>query len=1030
MHNTACPSPPAQLQALARAHPTIPKVVLMPRAQIGRALEDALAQEEGGWAGLNAHILRHYAEQVARPRILASGRAELPVGGRSFLAARLLETLERRGKLEGLPGPGQLAPTVADAIETLRRAGASLENVKARAEAADASATFRVVAACYEDYLDALSEKDLYDDAQLFRWATERARAGASSVAHAVVAIGDAVDLPERAYDFVRAVQSACAHFYRVGRPSPSNAPPQTAAARFSTVAPPPVNDDPDPKDREVHLSRAVGARNEVDTVFRDLLTAEEPLDAVEIAVAGEDPYVSLIATRAAQADVPVSIGTGMPAAQTRTGAALLAFFEWITEDFAPEILVRMLRSGQLRIDRVRADIEDDVGPVNLEAHDVASHLAARRYESGRAGYDKAFGAALRETEKQIDDLEDRGLPPTRDRTRRRELAFVQRLVQRLLGLTPRTHSLQGMAVNARTFVEDFGPVDPPPDDVPEVERTLDEAARSVLWQRLSRLAEAPVDYEASGLRLATLLRRWLEGQYVRAQHARPGTVHVVPLESAGYGNRSHLYVVGMDSDTLSTAAVEDALLRDHDRRALEGVLPEQRAAPDDAQWRHERALTRHAGPLSLYTRVFDVESGEERFPSPLFLRLEDAKTSEAAPDEVARASTEGFLPAAHRLHLSDIESWLAAYRQRGRSLPDGASAREALVARYPWIEHGEAARAAQQSETYTVHDGLLAEGSYPGLNFLRDDYDGPPMSAGRLETFAATPYLYFLKYVLGVEPLDEPALDDDPWLNALRRGSILHATFEAFMQALGDREERAQPEHETLLKNILKAKIEEEASQVAPPNEVVREAAHRQLWADVLVFLRSEIEYGDVHSPIQHEVGFGYGPYRRREGDLGDVTLPVDGHTMALRGRIDRVDRRPDGTLAVWDYKTGSLSSFDEEDPLHEGAQLQWALYAYALEALQGDTVRESGYYFPTTKEMGARLAFDPAQYRRTVSRHLQRLARLAATGSFPMHPKARYRNAWKYRGYDRLFRDLAARSRQLKAKSMPEDRPVPASF
>jgi ATP-dependent helicase/DNAse subunit B len=322
-----------------------------------------------------------------------------------------------------------------------------------------------------------------------------------------------------------------------------------------------------------------------------------------------------------------------------------------------------------------------------------------------------------------------------------------------------------------------------------------------------------------------------------------------------------------------------------------------------------------------------------------------------------------------------------------------------------------------------------LPEGNYPELDFL-GGHDGGPMSAGRLETFAETPYLYFLKYVLGVEPLDEPALDDEPWLNALRRGSILHATFESFMKALDDRGETPAPAHEWLLEETLRAELDAEIEKVAPPSEVVEEAAYRQLLDDARVFLRSEIEHCRTHDPEYFEVGFGYGPYRRRDGDFGDVSLAVGENTVTLRGRIDRVDRRSDGTLAVWDYKTGSLSSFDEGDPLKDGAQLQWALYAYALETLTGDEVGTSGYYFPTMREMGARLAFDPDACRSAVEDCLRRLARLAATGTFPMHPKARYRSGWRYRGYDRLFRDLAARSRALQEKVYPDDRPVPPSF
>ncbi len=1018
----------SQLRALCRAYPRAPKYILVPRSQIGRALEDNLARTEGGWGGVTTLIVRHFAEQIAQPRIVASGRTELPVAGRTFLVARLLTILQQRGELEGLPGPLQLAGTVAETIETLRRGGATHEDVLERAEAPEASATFRVVAACYGDYLETLEVEELYDDAQVFRWAAEHVREnGAPILARSVVAVCDEVDLPGRAAQFVREVRGTSREFVRLGQHPPDGAPPQTAAAHFSEVVPPKANGFSERHDPEVHTCRAVGAANEVDAVFRDLLEADVPLDDVEIAFAGERPYVSLLADRAERMGVPVSVGTGMPAAQTRTGTALLSFLEWVTEGFDPEPLVRMLRSGHLRLDRVRGEIEGKIGAVDLEAHDVATLLAARRYESGREGYAKTLNAAIERKSERVNELEEEGLDPDRDRERRRELEFVHRVVDALLALVPRKASIQEMASKTRQFIERFGPVDPPPEEKPEAERTLDEATRTVLWQRIDRLARLPVDFKASGVRLAALLRRWLEGQYVRAEHPRPGTAHVVPLESAGYGGRSHLYVVGMDGDTLSTAAVEDALLRDPDRRALseslEGILPERRSGPDEAQWRHERAFARHSRALSLYSRIYDVDSGEERYPSPLFLQIEEAETVDA--DRI-----EGFLPTPTRLRLSNAEEWLMAYRKRGTETSTGRTAREELEARYPWICRGEIARRARQDDEYTVHDGLLAERNYPELDFLREGYDGGPMTAGQLETFAETPYVYFLKYVLGVEPLDEPALDEEPWLNPLRRGSILHATFETFMRRLRDRGERPAPEHEALLQRTLEEELGGETEKVAPPNDIVEEAAYRQLWADALVFLHSEIERCRDHEPLRHEVGFGYGPYRRADSDFGTIALAVEEQNVSLRGRIDRVDRQPDGTLAVWDYKTGGLSSFDEGDPLKDGAQLQWALYAYVLEALTGETVGTSGYYFPTAQEMGARLAFHPARYRSEVEQCLNRFSRLAATGSFPMHPKARSRNAWRYRGYDRIFRDLAARSRVLRQKTYPDDRPLPPSF
>lgn len=1035
--STPLPSIRSQLTALCETHPQAPKFVLVPRTQIGRATEDTLARSQpSGWAGVEATTVRRFAERIAHFKMYASGRDELPLAGRPFLAARLLERIDPDA--HELPGRHQVAGTVAEVIETLRRGGADVEAVRTRAQSPEASATFGLVADCYERYLEALSEEGFRDDAQVFRWATEHVEERtAPEVRQSVVAVADEVKLPELAYRFLQAVRSACAAFYRIGTPDPDGAPAHVAAALFSEASTPGPSEDSSPTAPEVHTGRAVGAANEVKAVFRDLLDREAPLDEVEIAFTGERAYLSRIADQAREMGIPITLSTGVPASLTRTGKALLSFFEWIGEDFDAEPLVRMLRSGLLRIDRIRPEIEDKTGSVELDPHEVATLLAERRYEPGRAGYDKAFGAAIERRTERVEELKERGLEPNREETRVRHLEFVRRVVDSLLELVPREATIQEMAARSRQFIETFGPVDKPPEEKPEEERTVDEAARTVLWQRVDDLSRLPVEYESSGARLAALLRRWVEGQYVRAQHPRPGAAHVLPLESAGYGGRSHLYVVGMDSETLSTAAVEDAMLRDADRRALseslEGVLPDSQAAPDETAWRNRRALARHRGSIHLYTRTFDVESGEERFPSPLFLQLERGGGQEPSTESAEEdARIQGFLPDPRGLLLNDPEAWLGAYRERATRGTPAETARSTLRDRHPWIVAGEAARAARHSDQYTSHDGLLEAGEYPELDFLREDYEGPPMSAGRLETFAETPYLYFLKYVLGVEPLDEPALDDEPWLNRLRRGTILHDTFEAFMETLEERGERPDScrGHEDLLRKTLQERINEEIEKVAPPSTVVEESAYRRLLDDAMVFLRSEIEQCLTWEPLYHEVGFGYGPYRRREGDFGSVSLTVGGREMPLRGRMDRVDREPDGALAIWDYKTGSASSFEESDPLADGAQLQWALYAYALEHLDGQSVASSGYYFTSAEEMGTRLAFDPARHEAEVERLLDALGELARTGSFPMNPRARYLNAWKYRGYERLFLDLETRSADLGEKTYPDARPVPPSF
>jgi RecB family exonuclease len=982
--------------------------------QLGRALEDGLARRAGGWAGLTAHIPRHYAATLARSRVAASGRTELPVAGLEFLMADVLRGLDDEALPSDAPRAQHLASTVADTLQTLRLNGVSRAVVRKRAADPASPSTFSVVAACYDSYHEVLAEKKLYDDAQVFRWAAEAVVDDPALVEDTVVAVCDGVDLPARSFAFVQALRDACDTFYRLGGASPEDAPPQTAAARFGDRRPPvSPNTDAGP-DSGWRFRRAVGHRAEVRAALRDLLAADVPFDDVELAFTESAPYLSLLADQAEQIGVPVTIGPGRPASMTRTGQALRAFFDWITDGFEAEGLVRMLRSGLLRLDRLQASEEGEP----MAAHEVATILAAHRYEPGRTGYSRTLAAVEQQLEADRKKMQEASRARERVQEKRDRVRRVRRIVEALVSLVPRRASIQAMATAARQVVERMGPVDPPPEALPEAERSLDQAARTVLWQKLDALTELPFDYEATDARLASLLRRWLDGQYVRAQSPQPGAVHVLPLESAGYGDRSHLYVLGMDGDTFSTAAPTPGGLRDADRRALgdgtDGMVAAEDVRPaDEALWRATQALARHTGTTSLYARTFDVKSGEERAPAPLFLQLEAAH---GTPE--SDAPPAGLVPEPTDVMLQASDAWLAGTRRRGEA--SEATAREALAREHPWIGDGEAARAARTGDTYGTHDGLLAAGEYPELGLE----GGRPVSASRLETLAETPYVYFLRYVLGVEPLNEPALEDEPWLTPLRRGSILHVTFERFMRTL---DARPTPDDAGRLDAILHDVLEEEARRVAPRSEVEREAAHRRLRRDAEVFLRAEVEHTQSFEPLKFEFGFGMGPRRRQPGDEALVHLSLGDLRLPLRGRIDRIDRGPDGVLALWDYKTGRSDRYDEDDPLQDGAHLQWALYAYALDELWDEPVEQSGYFFPTAEEMGTRIAFHPAQYRTDVERLVERLNALACSGSFPMTPEAKTASAWRYRGYDRLVHDLDARSRTLKQKGYPEDRPLP---
>jgi hypothetical protein len=1012
-----------QITELCNQHPIARKVVFVPYAQLGQTLTTAVAREVGSVGGLECQTLRSHAKRLASGTDVLQEQTHLS-GDRQPL---LVQSLLRRAKI-GADGietrqTERLAPQIAESIETLRLGGISPEAVqeKARSE----SGSLPLLAETYRLYVEALKEHDLYDDAVLFREAARTAQNKNSAEGAAYAVFGE-TELHESALKLIQTLQELGKAFHVLGARSPD--PPKTTAA-FALQGD--SDEKSEVKEQEMEslfaatapdLHRAAGPLREARAVFRKILGENQSLDEVEIAYTASRPYLTLLADEAERLDVPFTLGTGLPLTSTRPGQALSGFYEWIESGYEAPVLIRLLRSGLVRPDEWIEDMrnEDDrieeegrSGPIT--GHRLASVLAGRRYGRGKEAYTKALEAGIEAVKNPPEGPSKEDGLSERDKEKIHRLQVAKAFAEDLVELIPDRGSARTLAANSLTFLSTFGPKLRRSDGqgdamVSEEDKTTEEIASAVLrGQVLQQIREASFGVEGDTAQMARLFREALENRYVGAQSATPGAVHILPLDSAGFSGREHLHVVGMDSETASVPVTDDPILTS-DRRSdfsegKDGTLPRPRNAATESAWRFNQALKRHRGSTTFFTTTFDPNEGEERHPSTLFL---EALTATEEDKEISDLPMEGLVPDGDNILLDESEAWLCASSAASvLQHPEGVAARTLLHEQFSWISHGEEARLQRRAEEYTEYDGLLNRAT-PELDFLDPDYDGSPISSSRLEMLAESPYAYFLKYVLGAEPREEPALEEEPWLNPRRKGSILHRTFDRFMTG---REETLSNEDRSRLMRVLRETAEEEAKRVYPGTEATFEEALRDLETCAHLFFQSELHRSGQITPLHHEWEFGYGS-KRHGGDDEAFPLQLGDRSLPVRGKIDRFDRNENGTLAVWDYKTGSQYSFSREDPLKNGKKIQWALYAIVLDQCREEHITESGYFFTSEKEMGTRLAFQVDENTKSeVNEIVSHLASLARTGTFPIAPKAHNNRPWRFGDWDHLFRDLKDR-------------------
>lgn len=180
--------------------------------------------------------------------------------------------------------------------------------------------------------------------------------------------------------------------------------------------------------------------------------------------------------------------------------------------------------------------------------------------------------------------------------------------------------------------------------------------------------------------------------------------------------------------------------------------------------------------------------------------------------------------------------------------------------------------------------------------------------SVTEIETLARDPYAVYARRVLGLNALTDLAPDPD----ARDRGTVIHEIVERVVAETAENW------------------LDEDAAGALFDDEMEKALARFDDWPTVRAFYRARVQR---IAPwfIAEEAG------RRARGDVpvelegkGEIEIDVPGlERVALRGIADRIDRQPDETYAIYDYKTGApptdaqVAAFAQQLPL-EGAMLR----------------------------------------------------------------------------------------------------------
>ncbi|MDX1623095.1 MAG: PD-(D/E)XK nuclease family protein, partial [Gemmatimonadota bacterium] len=433
------------------------------------------------------------------------------------------------------------------------------------------------------------------------------------------------------------------------------------------------------------------------------------------------------------------------------------------------------------------------------------------------------------------------------------------------------------------------------------------------------------------------------------------GALHLSDLDHGGWTGRPMTFVVGLDAERFPGAGIQDPLLLDEDRLELApDALPTSTERLAERRWALAALLARLEGTVTLSCSTWSAIEGRDVAPAADLLqafrlqRDDPAKNYEELHDALSPIACP--VPRGEgRIDAADV--WLAALAS-GDGLKAGLPQ---VLEAHPGLAAGIDAAEARESDGVTAWDGKIE----PRPDTLDPRRSGRLVSSSQLSKLAGCPLSHLYRKVLRLKKPDDPELEPGRWLEARHRGSLLHDVYEVALRRARERDVAVgEPGFEELALEVLDEQVARYRGKVPVPSEVVFRHEVDSLRRDVRSFVRHVRTTGADWVALEQVVGYG-------RGAPPPVEIELDGGTLAVCGRIDRIDRTGEG-LVVIDYKTGSTWGHGaEQGTWHGGRHLQHLLYTRVADALYEEPVHRMEYHFPTTRGQNERRRYEVGRLR-----------------------------------------------------------------
>jgi len=698
--------------------------------------------------------------------------------------------------------------------------------------------------------------------------------------------------------------------------------------------------------------SQADEAREALRWIKQLHVREQVPLGGCAIYTANMEMYQPLLRSAADEFGIKVHFSQADPLSESPAVLALLSLLRLPVEDYPTRSLLNTLRSPYF---------DFGLEPKDLEDLENASQQAI--IVKGREQWNEAW-PRLRRSQKDSEEH------PDEERRRKKlidgiDLPALQTRFERFWLLFSQIHTSRSQTkwvewledtFNGLGFYERISS-----ERDHEACDSLGDALRALVLSE-SVVGTKIVDYAQF---LADLQGTLVGTRVEEPRESRRNAVFIGKMVEARGARYEAVVLLGLSEGLFPIVENPDPFL-DEDLREDLGLEP--RIGRHQAGTFYQ-AFTR-ANTHLLLTRPYLTEEGENWQASVYWESIRKLFTKNA----VAKVNPSKPRPQSEAASTQELLFW-AVQQQKLQYSQDAK-----LTSRWHGLQKAHRILDARRAK--------LAQGIFEGdISTLSDQFTSRfssdyTWSASRLETYKACPFRFLVNAMLKLEPKESPELG----LDVRQRGSVYHRVLEVIYTRV--KQEGVPP------LDILD-EVAEEVFGSAPSEYDFRPSA---LWevekTELLDDLRNTLVKLEDSSREWEPIGF-----EQKFGIKGTppLVLDIDGDAMLIHGVIDRLDKNPEGSLRVIDYKSGSshLSPID----LLNGSRLQLPIYAQAAQEALGLGEVEEGFYWSVRDGKASAVKLSSFEYEgmkgpeaayQAVNEHIRDVLEGSKAGNFaPKAPK-----------------------------------------